>query len=186
MAVDIYSNITNGVRLLDIDDKHLMVWGGRGDGFAASLLYLNVRYLQWWWRQHDGCSAGYRGFGLEGDGHSARIIALFIHYYFRSCQAEGKQWWMSPGAFMCVCVCEISASCCLANISYEVMRPVVNEAEHCKTPTAHFSYYEVNSCNLEYATVQRQKEAKVPRYYSTIAFWMYTMAQIHHDTTMAF
>jgi len=43
MADDMYSN---GVRLLDIDDKHLMVWGGRGDGFAASLLYLNARYLQ--------------------------------------------------------------------------------------------------------------------------------------------
>lgn len=38
---------------------------------------------------------------------------------------------------VCLCVCEISASCCLANINYEVMRPVVNEAEHCKTPTAH-------------------------------------------------
>lgn len=94
---------------------------------------------------------------------------------------------MSPGAFMCVCVCEISASCCLANISFEVMRPVVNEAEHCKTPTAHFSYYEENSGYIGFATVHRQKEAKVPRYYhSFLDIYFRNSMSLEINSTMTF
>lgn len=58
------------------------------------------RYLWWWCRPYDGCSVGYRGFGLPRHGK----IALLNHYYFRWCQAKGKQQSMSSSALMCACV----------------------------------------------------------------------------------
>lgn len=89
---------------------------------------------------------------------------------------------------VCLCVCEISASCCWANINYEVMRPGVNEVEHCKTPTAHLPVTVGRisltfQCCSAYTTVYRLRRldhlhtSKVPWYqlfgYNTTFFENY-------------
>lgn len=42
MVDDMYSNIINGMRLIDIDDKHLMVRGGRGGAALGQMDSLSL------------------------------------------------------------------------------------------------------------------------------------------------